>query len=117
MKQFIVIIVITALTLAGCASTRKQPPTEAPVSHTPAYTPVSLKTPPSPVSNTGKLSCIKGNEARILEVVNKGPGCALNYVKSGKTSAVSSSSHGLKHCIDSQKKIRTTLEHAGFKCT
>ena len=107
-------VFVAILALAACASTQKKP---APTAQTTApVATASTSTHASDISDLVKLSCARGTETRFLEVSQKGSGCALDYTKSGKMSAVATSAHGVKHCVDSQKKIRTKLEQAGFKC-
>ena len=100
-----------ALTLAGCGSASKHetssnPPVAAP---TPVVAPVVN-------DNPDKVTCTKGEETRLLEVVKKGNGCSFAYTKSGKTKEAATSSHGIKHCQASQKKVQSKLESAGYVC-
>ena len=113
------IILLIALTLTGCASTHKQSPAQSPSGASPSASAASNSTPShhSGMAEAAKLSCMNGSETRTLAVLNDGPGCSLVYEKLGKKATVSSSSHGHGHCIQSEKKIRTKLEQAGFKCT
>lgn len=106
------IIILTALAMAGCASTKKQP--SAPITASPSTTSQSSM---QAAPDSTKVSCTKDTETRTLEVLKKGPGCVLDYRKFGKAAEVASSSHSLKHCMRSQKKIREKLERSGFMCT
>lgn len=108
-------IVLMTLMLVGCASAKKQTTPDKPV--TASATTTQAVAPASSESSGGmKMACTKAGENRILEVIKKGPGCALEYTKDGRTSAVASSMHGTKHCNESRKKIRSKLELAGFSC-
>jgi len=113
------IILLAALTLTGCASANKQSQAQSPTSTSPSASTASHSAPfrQSGMPEAAKLSCVNGSESRTLTVMNDGPGCSLVYEKSGKKATVSSSSHGHGHCVQSQKKIKTKLEQAGFKCT
>ena len=110
MKYFLLLI---ALGFAGCASSEKHAvaPTDKPAAPAPA---LPSKVAPAPAEQ--KLSCIHGSETRFLEVIKKGNGCALNYTKAGKVTAVATASHGNKHCESSKEKIRMKLEKGDFKC-
>jgi hypothetical protein len=109
------LMVLGAIMLAGCASAKKQTASE-PVKATPAAASASAMHADS-AATAGKLSCTKGTDVRVLEVAGLKEGCVLNYEKFGKTSPISTARHGLKHCKDSQDKIKTKLEHGGYKCT
>jgi hypothetical protein len=71
---------------------------------------------PKPAPAPPKPSCTKGSETRLFEIVKTEKGCVLNYTKSGKTTAVATSSHGVQHCEKSEEKIRSKLEKAGYQC-
>lgn len=72
---------------------------------------------PSAEADLAKLSCSKGKEARTLQIIKKDSGCLLEYTKAGKmTSAAKATDGGLKHCIDSEKRIRNKLEGSGYNC-
>ena len=111
------ITILTFLAVAGCVGTKNQP-AAATHNNTP-----SMKNPSkavtlisSSIAGPMKVLCTKGSETRSLDVVKKRSGCALDYEKYGKTLAVASSSHALKHCQESQNKIKSKLAQAGFKC-
>jgi hypothetical protein len=111
--------------LAGCASAKKQASTDThgaaaaaqSMARAKAAAAAAAPAPKAALAEEAKISCTKASETRTLEIVKKGPGCELEYLKSGKTSSVATSTHGLKHCVDSEKKIRSKLDQAGFKCT
>jgi hypothetical protein len=103
-------MVLGAIMLAGCASAKKQTASEA-------AKPAEAPAPTATAASSAKLSCTKGTDVRVLEVAGLKEGCVLNYEKFGKSSPISTARHGLKHCKDSQEKIRTKLEHGGYKCT
>lgn len=114
------VIFAAVFALMGCASAKKQ---NTPASQ--ASTPTSAAAQSSSrttanatatASEGGKLSCTKDGEGRQLEVAKVGGGCALNYTKAGKMSSVASSTHGTKHCVSAEDKIRKKLEKAGFTC-
>lgn len=109
--KLMLIMFFSAVMMVGCAS-KKQPATAK------ATNSVSQSAAPAAEnsSDADKISCTKGSDTRTLEIVKKGAGCALEYDKSGKKSDVSTSTHGTAHCKASQKKIRTKLEHSGYKC-
>lgn len=100
-----------ALALAGCGSASKHDS-----SSSPPAAPAPAMAPPVANDNPDKVTCAKGTETRLLEVVKKDKGCAFAYTKFGKTSDAATSSHGLKHCQASQKKVRGKLESAGYTC-
>lgn len=114
MKRFAVITVLMALGLFGCENKDQPPQPMSAPSPTAAAQPVA--SPVASPSESMKISCEKGKDARILEVVKEGPGCIMNYTKNGKTTAETKSAHGDKHCLDHQKKVREKLERSGFKC-
>jgi hypothetical protein len=114
MKSMQWIMILTALSMAGCASAKKQPEAHAPAAT--ASSKVSQTGEATGMSDLTKLSCTRGQETRTLEVVKKDSGCSLDYTKGGKMKAAASSSHGTQHCVDTQKKIQKKLEQAGFKC-
>jgi hypothetical protein len=109
----VLLLSAVAFAFTGCASAKKQTEAGTPVTAAPAQ-----QAAPAPAASGGeKVSCAKGSDTRVLEVVTKGAGCALDYTKAGKMSAVSTSQHGEQHCKDSQKKIRAKLEQAGYQCS
>jgi hypothetical protein len=117
------IALVAMFAVMGCAHAKKSA-TPAPAATDQAA--LSAKTQASSkVETTGasadaemqKISCAKDGESRVLEVVKKGDGCALDYTKAGKESAVATSAHGVKHCVDAEKKIRAKLEHSGYSCS
>jgi hypothetical protein len=105
------IIILAILSFSSCAHTKTQPVAQAPVTPQPAVT-----QHPAAAENASKLSCTKGSDVRTLEVVKKSEGCSLQYEKFGKMSSVASSEKGMKHCQDSETKIKTKLEKSGFSC-
>lgn len=112
-------VILAALALFGCASPKKQTLAETPrprASGVPSSVASAASSASAKTSEMVKISCKKDAEIRTLEVVTTGSGCALDYNKAGKTASVASSSHGSKHCIESQKKLRSKLEKAGFSC-
>jgi hypothetical protein len=110
------LVILAVLSFVGCASSKSKPTSTQPnASATKSSSTSSAQAAPSAAPT--KLSCTRDTETRVLEIVAQGGGCSLNYTKEGKTSPVASSSHGTKHCADSQKKISTKLEKAGFKCS
>lgn len=115
------LIVAAAIFLAGCSTPRKQAEPE-PAKSVPRTPQAIVPTPqPGPAPgivsyNVEKLACSKGNESRTLEVIRKAAGCELKYTKAGKSSFISNSAHGKKHCEQSQTKLREKLEKAGFQC-
>lgn len=115
MRAIKIFPIIFLLSLSGCfgqgqqsSSATTPPPNE------------SQATQPAPVAATAsgpaKVSCERGHETRILQIETKGSGCSLDYTKSNKLTAVTSAPHGLKHCLETQKRIKAKLEKAGFKC-
>jgi streptogramin lyase len=114
MKRLVIATALMTLAFAGCES-NSQPtvPADAPA---PAASPQAMASPSAAPSETAKISCEKGKDTRILEVIRDGAGCIVNYTKNGKTSSATRSSHGDKHCLDYQKKVREKLEHSGYKC-
>jgi uncharacterized protein YceK len=121
------ILILTLIALSGCASAKKQTSSTgavAQVTHSNQDTSLATAAKDSKTTTSAsalveeeKSSCTKSAETRTLEIAKKGAGCELDYSKAGKTTAVATSSHGLKHCFESAKKIRAKLDHAGFKCT
>lgn len=105
-------ILLLVLGFMGCSSAKK---VDTPATSKAAAAPTVVQKPTAK-SDGQKLTCTKGKDARVLEVVKKDKGCALNYTKAGKESAVASSVNGTKHCEDSQKKVSAKLEQAGFQC-
>lgn len=124
------ILVLSIFILAACASAKQKPSTPPPAAQAPAPTaPATLATAPTksavktpsaassaPAENPVDLACENHKDLRELGIEKKDKGCSLNYTKAGKLTSVASSAHGLKHCMDVQKKIRNKLETAGFKC-
>lgn len=82
----------------------------------PAPAPTKETAPPTVDENMVKVTCTKGKEARLLEVIKKDNGCAFAYTKNGKINEAASSIHGFKHCKDSEKKVQGKLESAGYAC-
>ncbi len=110
------IVMVAAAFLVNCAGSKKTEPSPQ------VPDPIAASTKPEvsssqAISDFRRLTCVKGKETRVLEVAKKDLGCALNYTKLGKTSEIASSSKGHKHCDDSQKKVSSKLESAGYKCT
>jgi hypothetical protein len=106
------IFILALLSFASCAHTKNQPQTQAPATPQPAV----AQHVAAPIMDTSKMSCSKDSDVRTLEVIKKASGCSLRYSKFGKTTSASSSTVGLKHCQESETKIRTKLEKAGFAC-
>jgi hypothetical protein len=106
-------LILALLTFASCAHTKNQPSTQAPLT---SPQPVATQHAAVPAMSSPKVSCSKDADIRTLEVVKKASGCSLQYDKSGKTASVASSATGLKHCEESESKIRTKLEKNGFVC-
>ncbi len=121
MKWLIVLVSLVSLaslTLTGCASAKKQDGSGA--NATPQATtksPATKAAEPTTTDAFQKITCTSGEDSRQLEVVKKGAGCALDYTKSGKASAVSTSAKGTEHCVSVQTRIRSKLEKAGFTCS
>lgn len=114
--KWMVIFSAATLMLAGCGSKRKQENSSTASEAPPVSAPSTPMAPPVDDDNPAKVTCSKGKETRLLEIVKKGKGCAFAYTKFGKTNEAATSSHGLKHCRDSQKKVRSKLESAGYAC-
>jgi|SRR6185437_15530724 len=111
----ILLMAAVSLTLVGCASAKNKHQTNTAAENTASTTTIN-QVAQGDMSGLEKVSCTKKQDTRVLDIIKDGPGCKLNYEKFGKTSAVATSMRGMKHCISSQKKIRTHLEHYGFKC-
>jgi hypothetical protein len=110
-------IIILALAFTGCAGAKNKPDSNSQTAvAAPATSQVSKSADLNVPEELRKVSCTKGDEARLLEVVKKGDGCALDYTKAGKTAAVASGTHGVRHCVATKKKIRSKLEKAGYSC-
>lgn len=115
------ILILFLIVVAACAGTPKQKIQE-PVATASAQAKAVTKNAvtPAPIvpvaAKSGRLSCANGPDARWLEVVKKGAGCSLKYSKDGKVSEIASSLHGTKHCKESQSKVESKLEKAGFHC-
>ncbi|MBI3542805.1 MAG: hypothetical protein HY075_05965 [Deltaproteobacteria bacterium] len=110
------ILLLLPIAIAGCASAKKQPTTDTANAATPAKA-EQAAAPATAAADADKITCTQDTENRVLAVVKKGAGCALEYTKEGKTSTPSTSQHGLEHCKATQKKIRAKLEAAGYKCS
>ena len=111
MRSLVFAILIVGLVHCSSAPKNQPPETAQPESQ------VTTVAPPIAVSpDLQKFTCMKGGETRALEVAKKDAGCELNYSKSGKSSVVASSSHGVKHCVNSRDKIRDKLTKAGYAC-
>ena len=111
-------LLFSVVLFAACSSLVQKPATQ-PTPAQPIAPPQAIQKPKAEdagTPNLAKLSCNRGNEIRVVEIVKQGNGCTVNYTKGGKTTSVASSAKGLKHCEDSQKKIQAHLEGAGFKC-
>ena len=101
----------------SCASTGKSP-APAPSASPAAAPAAAAKTAPAAEKKAaaGEVSCVAGEDKRVLAVVADGTGCRLDYTKAGETNAVATSVNGVTHCEDTRTKIRTKLEVAGFAC-
>lgn len=62
------------------------------------------------------ISCKNGQETRRLEVHTKDAGCVLQYFKAGKVSQIAMARHSVDLCKDNLRKVRSTLEGAGYRC-
>ncbi len=60
--------------------------------------------------------CTSGSEERKIEVVDKSPGCELNYTKGGQSSMIASSGSTTGHCEGIKDRIKGKLEAAGYSC-
>jgi len=112
MKYFAVLATsVFTVAMVGCSSAKKQ------TAATPAPAPVTAPAAQTKTaSDSQKLSCTKGSDTRVLEVVSKDKGCVLNYTKAGKETAAASSSHSVEHCEKSKDKISKKLVAAGYQC-
>lgn len=114
MKYFAVLATsVLTVAMVGCSSAKKQ----TAATPTPAPAPVTAPAAQTKTaSDSQKLSCTKGSDTRVLEVVSKDKGCVLNYTKAGKETAAASSSHSVEHCEKSKDKISKKLIAAGYQC-
>jgi hypothetical protein len=120
------ILIMSAILMSACATTKQINSTQnekaTTVTQTPPAPAMAPKTQATPIAiknemGGNKISCSKGSETRVLEIEKKDQGCSLAYTKAGKTTSIASSTKNEKHCVASQKKIRTKLENAGYKCS
>ena len=110
MKRFLILAVIG---LAGCTTTKNGPAPSSPPPQISTASSSALATPAA-APDLEVLSCTKGKETRKLQVSKKTSGCSLEYTKFGKTNSPASSTHGIKHCVDSKEKVRKHLEASGL---
>lgn len=103
------IVFLAILIFAGCNSQDKL------VKPAMAAAPVVQNAPPS--SDLHKWSCVKGKDKREVEVVKKDNGCVLNYTQGGKLKEEATTTHDLKQCDGSEKKILAKLKKSGFQCS
>ena len=118
MKYLILLILVLSF---GCSSSKFQS-SDA----TATTKPVAINSISGPVvdnknvvlkkNEQSKLTCNKGQETRIIELILNGNSCTLNYTKFGKMKSVASSTLGPKHCEKTKIKILTKLEKSGFQC-
>jgi hypothetical protein len=106
-------LILALLSFSSCAHTKNQSSTQAPMASPQSGVAQHSATP---MADTSKISCSKDTDTRTLEVIKKASGCSLQYDKFGKAASVASSAKGLKHCQESESKIRTKLEKSGFIC-
>jgi hypothetical protein len=104
---------LMTLVFVGCTSQTKQAP-PAPMA-SPAATPMAQNTQPS--GDHPKLSCSKGTDKREFEIEKKGNGCVFRYTQGGKAKEETVTTHGLKQCEMSEKKMLLKLKKSGFKCS
>ena len=65
---------------------------------------------------SGRASCKSGAETRLIEIVNKGTGCAVEYTKQNEKSEIASAAHETQHCSAVLEKVKGKLQAAGFSC-
>lgn len=117
------LIFAAALVFGGCSTPQKQ--ADSTSTNSASQATQAIVRPPQPGPAPGmikadydgdKLACSKGRESRMLEILKKASGCELKYTKAGRSSFISSSARGKKHCESSKAKLREKLEKAGFLC-
>lgn len=129
-----IIYALIALSLVGCASSRKQETVA------PAATPVVEEKAPAktdkesskkaakaskPTSTTnavagdGKaLQCANGSDKRSLEIkTTDRKGCELHYSKMDSTQTIATQVEGQEKCVEVQERIKGKLEASGFTCS
>lgn len=65
---------------------------------------------------SGRASCKSGSDTRLIEIVSKGTGCAVEYTKQEEKSEIASAMHETQHCTNVLEKVKGKLEAAGFSC-
>jgi hypothetical protein len=60
--------------------------------------------------------CKSASDERMLDIVAKGGGCAVEYTKQSQKSEIASAEHETEHCKQVMQKVRGHLEGAGFTC-
>jgi hypothetical protein len=61
-------------------------------------------------------TCTSGQDERIIDIVAKGQGCAVEYTKMKEKKEIASAEHSPAHCRQVAQKVRGRLEAAGFAC-
>lgn len=65
---------------------------------------------------SGRASCKAGAETRLIEIVSRGTGCAVEYTKQNEKSEIASAAHETQHCTAVLERVKGKLEAAGFSC-
>ena len=63
-----------------------------------------------------KASCKSGGDERLIEIVTRGSGCAVEYTKQNEKSEIATAAHETQHCTNVMQKVKGKLEAAGFSC-
>ncbi len=69
-----------------------------------------------PATTSDRVACKSAGDSRLIEIVEKKPGCGVHYTKQNESSEVASAEHDLQHCTEVFQRIRGRLEAAGFQC-
>ncbi len=67
--------------------------------------------PPKP-----DISCLKGDDSRVLAIEEVRTGCWLFYVNRGIKKRIAWSKNGNSHCEKVRDQIRVSLEKGGYSC-
>lgn len=65
---------------------------------------------------TDRIVCTKGSDERLVDIVAKGNGCAVEYTKQQQKKEIASAEYEPEHCKQVLQKVRGKLEAAGYTC-
>jgi hypothetical protein len=100
---------------SGCSTAAKAPePAASPVASPTAAAPAAAKK--TEAAADAAIHCQQGKDSRTLQIVERKPGCALEYTRDQSKKEIASSTKARTHCEEVRDRMKKNLEAAGFKC-